>query len=97
LYVITETVNHFQCFDYILNHVNDKLSEDLIKTCYKIVKNNTSDNRKDWFRVGDYKVRPNTVGDSKTTFHAKVKGDMAKLLIDYYEINNITLDDILEF
>lgn len=75
---IMEAVNHFQCFDYILDHVNDKLSEDMIKTCHKILKNNTSDSRKDWFRIGDYKTRPNTVGDRRTTSPAKVKGEMAK-------------------
>lgn len=94
---IIETVNHFRCFDYILDHVNDELSEELIKTCHKILKSNTSDSRKDWFRVGEYKMRPNTVGERKTTSPAKVKGEMARLFIDYNEKRTITLDDILDF
>ena len=94
---IIETVNHFRCFDYILDHVNDELSEELIKTCHKILKSNTSDSRKDWFRVGEYKMRPNTVGERKTTSPAKVKGEMARLLIEYNEKRIITLDDILDF
>ena len=94
---IIETVNHFRCFDYILDHVNDELSEELIKTCHKILKSNTSDSRKDWFRVGEYKMRPNTVGERKTTSPAKVKGEMARLLIEYNEKRTITLDDILDF
>lgn len=94
---IIETVNHFRCYDYILDHVNDELSEEIIKTCHKILKSNTSDSRKDWFRVGEYKMRPNTVGERKTTSPAKVKGEMARLLIEYNEKRIITLDDILDF
>lgn len=94
---IIETVNHFRCYDYILDHVNDELSEEIIKTCHKILKSNTSDSRKDWFRVGEYKMRPNTVGERKTTSPAKVKGEMARLFIDYNEKRTITLDDILDF
>lgn len=94
---VMETVNHFQCFDFILDHVYDKLSEDIIKNCHKILKNNTSDSRKEWFRVGDYKLRPNTVGDNKTASPLKVKGEMARLLTDYHNKENITLEDIIEF
>ncbi len=94
---IMETVNHFQCFDYILDHAIDKLTEDMIKACHGILKQNTSDSRRDWFRVGEYKSRPNTIGDRKTTPPAKVKYEMEKLLISYHNKKNITIDDILEF
>jgi len=94
---IMETINHFQCFDYILDHVSDMLSEDIIKESHKILKNNTSDSRKEWFCVGEYKTRPNTVGDSKTTPPAKVKDEMAKLLTEYNEKTNVTLDDVVGF
>lgn len=39
---INETVNHFKCFDYILENINI-LDENLIKSLHKILKNNTSD------------------------------------------------------
>ena len=38
------------------------------------MKNNTSDSRLEWFNVGEYKSRPNIVGDMYTTPPAKVKG-----------------------
>lgn len=94
---IMETINHFQCFDYMLEHANDIITEEIIKEFHKTLKSNTSDSRKEWFNVGDYKSRPNMVGDSKTTPQSKVKGEMAKLLIDYNEKSTITFDDILEF
>ena len=50
---IVETVNHFRCIDYIIDHAEDKLSESLIKQLHLILKSGTSDSNKDWFMVGD--------------------------------------------
>jgi len=94
---ITETINHFQCFDYMIDIADLRLTEDVIKEFHKILKNNTSDSRKDWFNVGDYKKKPNMIGDLKTTAPSKVKGEMAKLLTDYNQIQKVTFEDIVEF
>lgn len=59
---IVETVNHFQCVDFILDRVMEPLSESLVKELHKILKTGTSDSRKAWFRVGEYKSLPNEVG-----------------------------------
>jgi len=82
---IMETVNHFVCFDYMLAHAQENLSEEMIKEFHHILKRNTSDERREWFRVGDYKTRPNVVGDMKTTAPGKVVGAMAKLLAAYHQ------------
>ena len=50
---IIETVNHFGCFDYMLDIADQKLLENRIKDFHKILKNNTSDSRKEWFNAGD--------------------------------------------
>lgn len=94
---IIETINHFQCFDYMLDIADQKLSEDIIKGFHKILKNNTSDSRKEWFNVGDYKMKPNMIGDQKAVAPSKVKGEMTKLIIDYNQISNVTFEDIIEF
>lgn len=54
---IVETVNHFACFDYMLTHADEKLTEDMIKESHRFLKRGTSYERKEWFRVGDYKAR----------------------------------------
>lgn len=41
-----ETINHFQCFDYMIDSANDILDEDFIKNTHKILKTNTSDRNK---------------------------------------------------
>jgi Fic family protein len=94
---ITETVNHFTCFDYMLSVANADLSESIIKEFHRILKNNTSDSRKDWFRVGGYKTRANIVGDTETTAPPKVQAEIAALLDAYLQQKNIALENIVAF
>ena len=94
---IIETVNHFSCFDYMLTHADEELTEDMIKEFHRILKRNTSDERKEWFCVGDYKARPNVVGDMKTTAPSKVAGEIQKLLADYHQKKDIKVEDIVDF
>ena len=94
---IIETVNHFQCFDYILDCAEDVLTENVIKKIHQILKSNTSDSRLEWFNVGDYKQRSNMVGDSKTTPPSRVKKEMQRLLFEYQQKETVTFEDIVEF
>ena len=45
-----------------MNVAHEDLSEEIIKEFHRILKRATSDERKEWFRVGEYKARPNVVG-----------------------------------
>ena len=94
---IIETVNHFSCFDYMLGTAKDPLSEKIIKEYHKLLKQGTSDSRKEWFRTGDYKSRENIVGNSETAPPEKVKGEMKKLLSSYLKKEKISFNDIIEF
>lgn len=94
---IMETINHFQCFDYMIDSANDILDEDFIKNTHKILKTNTSDSRISWFNVGEYKSRKNMVGDLITTPPEKVKSTIEKLLNEYNKKQRISFDDILDF
>ncbi|MEI3162887.1 MAG: Fic family protein [Lachnospirales bacterium] len=94
---IMETINHFQCFDYMIDCANNTLDEEFIKTAHKILKTNTSDSRISWFNVGEYKSKKNMVADIQTTPPEKVKKEMDKLLNEYWNKQNISLDDILDF
>lgn len=95
---IIETVNHFRCFDYIISIADKDLSEDIIKHIHLLLKNGTSDSQKEWFAVGDYKKRPNVIGDMiETTHPSKVATEIKKLLHAYRENSNITFEDIIDF
>ena len=93
---INETVNHFKCFDYILENINI-LDENLIKALHKILKNNTSDSQKEWFKVGDYKLKANFIGNTKTTSPSNVSKEMKKLLDEYNSKIKITFENIIDF
>ena len=94
---IVETVNHFRCIDLILDKTEDKLTEHLIKELHGILKTGTSDSRKDWFSVGDYKRLPNEVGGQETCLPEEVHPKMKELLAAYNAKKRKTIDDILDF
>lgn len=94
---IIETVNHFNCFDNMLAYADEELTEEMIKEFHRHLKRNTSDERKEWFRVGDYKTRPNMVGNMNTTAPAKVSDEIQRVLSDYHQKKHISLEDIAEF
>ena len=94
---IVETTNHFRCIDYIIDHANDKLTESMIKELHKILKSGTSDSRKSWFNVGEYKRLPNEVGGIETTPPEEVHTQITSLIKSYNAIKNKTLEDIIDF
>lgn len=94
---IVETANHFRCVDYIIDDAMKPLSESMIKKLHFILKNGTSESRKQWFNVGDYKRFPNEVGGMETCLPENVKSEMKKLLSSYNNIQKKTLEQILEF
>ncbi len=94
---IIETVNHFRCIDYIIDHATDKITETHIKQLHRMLKNNTSDSQKSWFAVGDYKRLINEVGGEDTALPEEVHQRMKELLSRYYSIKDITFDDVLDF
>ncbi|MBO4427585.1 MAG: Fic family protein [Bacteroidales bacterium] len=93
---IVETTNHFRCIDYIIDHAEDKLTESLIKDLHRMLKIGTSDSRKDWFNVGDYKLLPNEVGGLETCPPEQVHARMAALLKAYNSNKVKTMEDILD-
>ena len=79
---IIETVNHFRCVDYIIDHATDKITETHIKELHRILKSNTSDAQKSWFAVGEYKRLANEVGGEQTVLPQNVHMSMKELLAE---------------
>lgn len=94
---ILETTNHFRCVDLIIEKAGKTLTEKFIKELHGILKSGTSDARKDWFEVGDYKRLPNEVGGRSTSSPENVAQDMKELIHCYNTKNAITFEDILDF
>lgn len=94
---IIETTNHFRCIDLIIERTEEILSETFIKELHHILKSGTSDSRKDWFAVGEYKRLPNEVGGMETCLPENVSKEMKALLKEYNAKKDKSLDDILDF
>lgn len=94
---IIETVNHFRCVDLSIESAKRRLSESFIKQLHLVLKTGTSDSRKPWFKVGDYKLLANEVGDRTTTDPKQVKAEMKKLLDNYNQKEKHSFEEIVEF
>ena len=94
---VIETANHFRCIDIIIENAKAVLTEKFIKELHLILKNGTSDSRKDWFVVGDYKKLPNEVGGMDTALPEEVADKMKALLTEYNAKEEKTFEDILDF
>lgn len=94
---IVETVNHFRCIDLIIRQAEEPLTEAFIKEIHLILKAGTTDSRKDWFAVGDYKRLPNEVGGQATCPPEEVHNYMLNLLEDYQSKIHHTLEDLIDF
>lgn len=94
---IIETSNHFQAIDKIIDLYDEDLREEFIKNIHKILKSGTSDSRKDWFIVGDYKAYPNEVGGYETTLPENVSREMKNLLEIYNNKKAKSFEDIIDF
>ena len=94
---IMETINHFRCIDLAIDFANRKLSESFIKQLHLILKTNTEDSRKPWFKVGDYKMVENLAGDSETVHPEKVREEMKKLLTNYLQKDSHSFEEIVAF
>lgn len=94
---IVETNNHFKCVDMIIDNAKKLLTEKFIKELHYTLKSGTSDSRKDWFNVGEYKSRPNEVGGNETCPPERVAEEMKKLLENYNTKQTKTINDIIEF
>ena len=94
---ILETVNHFKLVDYMLDVAKEKLTEEMIKEFHRILKEGTSDSRKEWFNVGEYKKLANEAGNMQTSLPKNVAKDMSKLMEWYNSLEKVAIKEIIEF
>ena len=86
---LVETANHFRCIDLVIESSGAALTERYIKMLHAQLKSGTSDSRKEWFAVGDYKRLDNVVGDMETCPAKDVHREMVKLLAWYSKADKI--------
>ena len=81
----------------VIDQANSALTEKFIKELHFVLKTGTSDSRKDWFAVGEYKKLPNKVGGNETTHPENIAGEIRELLADDNALPSKTFEDIVAF
>lgn len=94
---VLESVNHFRCIDIIIDRAAERLTESLIKELHSVLKSGTSDSRKKWFAVGEYKRLPNEVGGNETAAPEVIDREMKALFKWYNSIKKKSFEDIVDF
>ena len=92
---IVETANHFRAIDIVIESAGAALTEQYIKKLHAQLKGGTSDSRKAWFKVGEYKKLDNVVGEMETCPAKEVHGEMVKLLA-WWKNAEKTLENLLD-
>ena len=78
---VVETANHFRCLDIVIETAGAALTESYIKRLHAQLKSGTSDSRKAWFAVGEYKRLDNVVGERET---CPASGKTLEDIIDFH-------------
>lgn len=94
---VLETVHHFRAIDYVIDHAEEKLPEEIIRQLHSILKHDTKDASLACFAVGDYKKRPNMVGGHETAKPEEVRDRIRDLLERYHAKETVTIEGIVAF
>lgn len=92
---IRETNNHFACFDYILEHAEEPVTEEMLRQCHRIMKKDTYSSSRE--KAGDFKIRKNMVGQIATTDPDQVVQELSELLEEYNSKTKIYVEDVFFF
>lgn len=92
---LIESKNHFELFHFMLDTINEPLTERLIKEYHQLLKRGTTDEK--WYGIGRYKAIPNIAGDQEVAQPHDVPGLMSELMDDYNDLDEVELHDVLSF
>lgn len=92
---IEEMSGHFLMFNYMLNTLEETLSEDLIKQFHYHLKIGVFEDKANGYPCGEYKNRENYVADIKTISPHLVSDKMQELIHNYHNDTQKTFRDII--
>ena len=93
---VEEMNGHFLMFNYMLDTLNEDLTEKLIKHFHYELKSGVFEDRANGYAIGDYKERANMVGMYKTVLPKDVAEEMRQLL-EWYISQEKNLNTLAEF
>ena len=93
---VEEMNGHFLMFNYMLDTLEEPLSQKLIKQFHYELKSGVFEDRANGYAIGDYKQRPNMVGMYRTAVPKEVPDEMEKLLV-WYEAQPKNMETLAKF
>ena len=93
---VEEMNGHFLMFNYMLDTLEEKLTENLIKQMHYELKSGVFEDRANGYAIGDYKTRPNMIGMYKTALPKDVEAEM-KQLLEWYHKQEKSMKVLAEF
>ena len=93
---VEEMNGHFLMFNYMIDTLDEELSQDMIKHMHYELKSGVFEDRANGYAIGDYKQRPNMVGMYQTTAPKDVETEMEKLL-RWYQNQEKNIETLAEF
>lgn len=95
---VIQTRNHGVAFDYIIDHMEEEITEDTMKKLHALLFEGTLEAQLDWFSVGDYKKERNIIGPcTATTDPENVGAEMKKWLRKRNQKEKMTFEDVVLF
>jgi len=94
---VIEAVNHFACFDYVLDTMAEELTEEMIIDFHRILNTGTSDFRKEWYTDGKYKPHPDVPITEEAQASEEIGKAMNALLEWYDKIFQIDFTSLVDF
>lgn len=93
---VEEMNGHFLMFNYMLDTLEEELTENIIKQMHYELKSGVFEDRAKGYAIGDYKKRPNMIGMYKTALPKNVESEM-KQLLDWYHKQEKSMKILAEF
>lgn len=94
---LNEVLNHFVCVDYMLDHIEDPLSQKLIKKLHYTLTFGTVDHRKDVVVPGAYRRDKTMRSFPSMPVPSRIPGSLATIISEYESHPEIGVKEILEF
>lgn len=94
---LVEAMNHCVCVDYILDHINEPLTHNLIQRLHYLLMFGTVDHRKNQVSPGVYRVDNTKRCNRPMVPPARINSSISTLISGYESQRETGLDDILNF
>lgn len=93
---VEEMNGHFLMFNYMLDALEQPLTEELMKRFHFELKSGVFEDRANGYAIGDYKQRPNMIGIYETARPEQVQQKIQTLL-EWYESQKVTVSVLARF